>query len=90
METEPNYNLPNFNEGDWDCPKCGNQAFLICDDWSKPGTVQYFYECKSADALNPDCDYESERFPEKFYDEVIAPMQRPYYKGIIEGEMKAF
>lgn len=77
------YNLPIFKKGDWDCPKCGCQAFLIADDWSEPGVNQYFYECD-----NPDCDYVSETFSEKFYDETLVPMSKPFWKGIIHGQMK--
>lgn len=80
---EADYDLPEFNEGNWDCPKCGCQAFLIADDWSEPNVCQYFFECDS-----PDCDYVSQTFPEKYHDEVIVPMEKPFWKGIIHGQMK--
>lgn len=38
------------NDGlDYNCPVCGNQAYLIADEWSQPSTVLYYYECKDED-----------------------------------------
>lgn len=57
-------------DGDYECPECHNQAYLIADEWTTPGTVLYFYECKS----EPDCPWRSRNIPEAEYWEKWHPV----------------